>query len=258
MTATNTDPRGALEAMRHRYRRLHDALSDAVEAGRLTAAELPDDYAALVQLLIEANTADQLAADALASEGSRAEQLAQALREVLPYAESRAEDLEEHRAAGREDPAYPGAAAAWQAIESARALLDNDAPPVDSMTAQQRAEALAAGPISDDEMAAFLHDLLMEERDRATASQTAQAMAEAGDTAARILDPREPNNAALIEGLREGYGIAYGLRLHQDGQSLCVIPDPDTEQGRAIYELAEYLAELAREGVSTETGGPLQ
>lgn len=50
------------------------------------------------------------------------------LRAVLPYAMSRAEDLDEARASGNEDPAYPGALEAWQAIETAREALALAAP----------------------------------------------------------------------------------------------------------------------------------
>lgn len=57
-----------------------------------------------------------------------APRLLEALRAVLPYAEARAEDLDEARAAGREDPAFPGAAEAWQAVEEARAAITAAAP----------------------------------------------------------------------------------------------------------------------------------
>ena len=52
-----------------------------------------------------------------------AQALEDALRAVLPYAESRAEDLIEAKEAGMEDPAYPGAADAVAAVNAAKALL---------------------------------------------------------------------------------------------------------------------------------------
>lgn len=54
-------------------------------------------------------------------------ELLEALAAVLPYAESRAEDLSDHKEAGNEDPAYPGAAEAWEAVERARALVEGRA-----------------------------------------------------------------------------------------------------------------------------------
>ena len=50
-------------------------------------------------------------------------ELMEALRAVLPYAESRAEDLSEAKERGEEDPEYPGADAAWEAVEYAQRLL---------------------------------------------------------------------------------------------------------------------------------------
>ena len=41
----------ALEDMRQKYGRLHDGLSDMIESGRLTAADIPDDYDWLVMML---------------------------------------------------------------------------------------------------------------------------------------------------------------------------------------------------------------
>ncbi|WP_211440945.1 hypothetical protein [Collimonas humicola] len=40
----------ALKTMREKYGRLHDALSDCIESGRLNAEILPNDYAALVEM----------------------------------------------------------------------------------------------------------------------------------------------------------------------------------------------------------------
>lgn len=45
------------------------------------------------------------------------------LARVLPYALSRAEDLQAHKDAGNEDPAFPGAAEACEAVEAASRLL---------------------------------------------------------------------------------------------------------------------------------------
>lgn len=53
----------------------------------------------------------------------RADDILAALRAILPYAESRAEDLVEAKEAGMEDPAYPGAADALAAVDAAKALL---------------------------------------------------------------------------------------------------------------------------------------
>ena len=51
------------------------------------------------------------------------ERLRAALAEVLPYAESRAEDLAAFKAAGNEDPDFPGAAEAGAAVARAQALI---------------------------------------------------------------------------------------------------------------------------------------
>ncbi|MDP3858928.1 MAG: hypothetical protein Q8Q73_14325 [Stagnimonas sp.] len=51
------------------------------------------------------------------------ERLRAALAEVLPYAESRAEDLEAFKAAGNEDPNFPGATEAREAVACAQALI---------------------------------------------------------------------------------------------------------------------------------------
>lgn len=53
--------RSALQLMLEQYGRLHDALSDAIEGGRLTEADVPDDYQALVSLLVAARAADEVA-----------------------------------------------------------------------------------------------------------------------------------------------------------------------------------------------------
>ena len=50
--------------------------------------------------------------------------LREALAAVLPYATSRAEDLDEAKQNGNEDPKYPGADAAWQACKNAEAALE--------------------------------------------------------------------------------------------------------------------------------------
>lgn len=54
---------------------------------------------------------------------SLAHRLAVELRLVLPYAVSRAEDLDEFKRAGNEDPAFPGAEVASEVCASADALL---------------------------------------------------------------------------------------------------------------------------------------
>lgn len=46
-----------------------------------------------------------------------------ALIGVIPYAESRCEDLEASKAAGNEDPDFPGAAEAWEALQIAKRTL---------------------------------------------------------------------------------------------------------------------------------------
>jgi len=51
------------------------------------------------------------------------EALEAALNDVLPYALSRAEDLEEAKEAGNEDPNFPGADACWEKVRRAMALL---------------------------------------------------------------------------------------------------------------------------------------
>lgn len=59
----------ALEQMQEAYGRLHDFLSDAIEAGRLTEADIPDDYAAIVeQLAGPCNAASEAAKAAIAAE----------------------------------------------------------------------------------------------------------------------------------------------------------------------------------------------
>jgi len=50
--------------------------------------------------------------------------LREALAAVLPYATSRAEDLDEEKQNGREDPKYPGADAAYQACKNAEAAIE--------------------------------------------------------------------------------------------------------------------------------------
>lgn len=37
------------------YERLHDGLSDMIEGGRLTEADIPDDYQWLVETLVQCN-----------------------------------------------------------------------------------------------------------------------------------------------------------------------------------------------------------
>lgn len=51
------------------------------------------------------------------------------LAAVLPYAESRAEDLQEAKDEGKEDPAHPGAAEAWAAVQAAYAALGGEDAP---------------------------------------------------------------------------------------------------------------------------------
>ncbi len=55
----------ALKIMRKSYGRLHDMLSDMVEGGRLSEAEIPDDYQALVDALAECDGADHATKKAL-------------------------------------------------------------------------------------------------------------------------------------------------------------------------------------------------
>src|ERR1700694_1213475 len=47
------------EVQKH-YGKLHDMLSDCMESGRLSAAELPDDYAALVEQTIKCVSIDHV------------------------------------------------------------------------------------------------------------------------------------------------------------------------------------------------------
>ncbi len=49
-----------LRAVEKQYGKLHDMLSDCMESGRLSAAELPDDYAALVEQLITCVSIDHM------------------------------------------------------------------------------------------------------------------------------------------------------------------------------------------------------
>jgi hypothetical protein len=56
----------ALEAMRQKYGKLHDFLSDCIENGRLTEAEIPDDYQAISGALCECLEADTQAGTAIA------------------------------------------------------------------------------------------------------------------------------------------------------------------------------------------------
>lgn len=52
-----------------------------------------------------------------------ASELLEALKAVIPYAESRAEDLSDLKARGEEDPEFPGAKEAWEAVSAAKALI---------------------------------------------------------------------------------------------------------------------------------------
>jgi hypothetical protein len=59
---------GAVSALREvekQYGKLHDMLSDCVESGRLSAAELTDDYAALVEQTIRCVAIDHVVTDVL-------------------------------------------------------------------------------------------------------------------------------------------------------------------------------------------------
>jgi hypothetical protein len=47
------------------YAKLHDGLSDMVESGRLTEADIPDDYQWLFEALAEGVVADQAVKDHL-------------------------------------------------------------------------------------------------------------------------------------------------------------------------------------------------
>lgn len=59
----------ALQDMQSAYGRLHDGLSDMIESGRLTEADIPDDYQWLVETLSEpCNVANQKAEEALRQE----------------------------------------------------------------------------------------------------------------------------------------------------------------------------------------------
>lgn len=55
----------ALRLMRERYGRLHDALSDCIESGRLKRGEIDDDYQALVDLAAACVGADHTADELL-------------------------------------------------------------------------------------------------------------------------------------------------------------------------------------------------
>lgn len=52
----------AFRLYRQAYGKLHDMLSDCIESGRLTAADLPDDYHALVEQLAGPCTAAEVMA----------------------------------------------------------------------------------------------------------------------------------------------------------------------------------------------------
>lgn len=82
-----------------------------------------------------------------------------ALDALIPYAESRAEDLSDHKANGDEDPEFPGADAAWEAVEAARALMAGHAPdaaPAAPQTPDASALMLAALRALTAETAAYL------------------------------------------------------------------------------------------------------
>ena len=49
-----------LREVQKQYGKLHDMLSDCMESGRLSAAELPDDYAALVEQTIKCVATDHV------------------------------------------------------------------------------------------------------------------------------------------------------------------------------------------------------
>lgn len=54
---------GAVSVLREvekQYGNLHDILSDCIESGRLSAADLPDDYAALVEQTIKCVSTDRV------------------------------------------------------------------------------------------------------------------------------------------------------------------------------------------------------
>lgn len=59
----------AADENRKKYGRLHDFVSDAIEGGRLTPADIPDDYDAFVLALQEAAVADAAMDAALARVG---------------------------------------------------------------------------------------------------------------------------------------------------------------------------------------------
>jgi hypothetical protein len=61
MTTLNAQPIGTTQAMDllKRYQRLHDGLSDMVESGRLTEADIPDDYDWLVNSMLVPLANDQ-------------------------------------------------------------------------------------------------------------------------------------------------------------------------------------------------------
>lgn len=56
----------AVESCQRNYGKLHDALSDCIESGRLTESQLPDDYKALVHYLLACNASDLACVTALA------------------------------------------------------------------------------------------------------------------------------------------------------------------------------------------------
>lgn len=175
--------REALDNLRDHYGRLHDALSDCIEAGRLTAAELPDDYAALVELLAQAAAADEQAAAALASRG---ESIAANIPELLALRDEMAQGL---------------------AVIELHAPGNADRPAFEALTP---------------------------------------------------LDPSDPQDARLIAALRAGHGRPFGLRLAADNGALSCGPDSDTDEGRAIFELAAQLGAIARGEIATNTGGAMQ
>ena len=66
LLATSLKMLAAVKAMREKYGRVHDALSDMIEGGRLRKEHIPDDYQALVQYLEDATGADNQARDTVA------------------------------------------------------------------------------------------------------------------------------------------------------------------------------------------------
>ena len=104
-----------------------------------------------------------------------------ALDALIPLAESRAEDLSDLKEAGDEDPEFPGADAAWEAVETARALMAIPQTPDASalmLAALKRAETRLyvlecnGADVPADDMAAIKAAIAAEGRDGDTPDAT--------------------------------------------------------------------------------------